>query len=115
MVFFGSCGLFTTNSLVNLMKDSELLLKIVEWQRELLEYNAVYSAFLLGKMDEVEFKKEVSRFVKQVTPRPRHYIIFMRNYMRRITGVEYCNSDLAHFLQCPVSSVEEAIEWDKQE
>ena len=92
-------------------EDQEVLVKVVDWQHRLIEYNAHYTAFLLDQTSEEEFEQAAAEFMceKQSIP-----VAALASHVQRVydlTKIPYTASDIANLFCC---EHEEALEAMKR-
>ncbi len=109
---------FRTNSLVSMptqdfvdscrsifQQDISLLSRVIVWQRRTIEYNALYTAFLLDAMTEEEFEEESDKFLVRKQHVDVSQIKSEISRIETLTGLEFDTSDYPGFFSCSQENV----------
>jgi len=86
-------------------QDISLLSRVIVWQRRTIEYNALYTAFLLDAMTEEEFEEESEKFLVRKQHVDVSKIASEISRIEKLTGLEFDTSDYAGFFSCSQENV----------
>ncbi len=89
--------------------DIKILAYVVKSQRKLIEYNAIYNAYLIGQISEEEFIKESENYV--YSPQSINIKILLNKLecLFKYTGSDFSSSELAEIFQCKQENIEETL------
>lgn len=86
-----------------------LLVKVVKWQHNLLDYNAHYIAFLLDQTSEEEFEHIAEEFAYEPEALSPATLAPLAGKIYQLTGIPYTPSDLADLFHCDHTVALDAI------
>jgi len=92
-----------------LNNDIKTLSDVIKSQKQLIEYNAIYNAFVLEHISEEDFIEESEGY--SYTPRNLniHELVSKLSCLLRHTGIKFASSELAEIFQCQYENIEEAL------
>lgn len=109
---------FRTNSFVSMptqdfvnscrfifQQDISLLSRVIVWQRRTIEYNALYTAFLLDAMTDDEFEEEANKFLVTQQSVDASQIASEMSRIEELTELKFDTSDYADFFRCSQENV----------
>lgn len=91
-------------------EDVDLLVKVVRWQHNLLDYNSHYMAFLLEQTTEEEFEHIAERFAHEPEDIPPAALAPLMQKIYQLTNIPYTPSDFADLFHCDHTVAFNAIE-----
>jgi hypothetical protein len=86
-------------------QDLRLLSSVILWQKKIIDYQALYTAFLLNSLSEDEFELESEKFIvhqKDVLPEK---IASDIERLDSLIGIKFDTSDYADYFQCSQQNV----------
>jgi hypothetical protein len=86
-------------------QDVELLCSIILWQKKTIDYQALYTAFLLNSLSEEEFEEEAEKFTVHHNDVPPEKIAFEVERLDSLIGIKFDTSDYADYFQCSQQNV----------
>jgi len=97
------------NRCLNFENDIQILANVVKSQKKLIEYNAIYNAFLLGQISEEEFIEESESYA--YSPQHIDTEILLNNLkcLFKYIGSDFTSSELADIFQCKYENVEKIL------
>lgn len=85
--------------------DISLLSSVIYWQKKNIDYQALYTAFLLDTLSEEDFEKEAEKFaVRQKEVQPELIAAFVER-LDSLIGLKLDTSDYADYFQCSQNNV----------
>ncbi|MEM5449885.1 hypothetical protein [Paraburkholderia guartelaensis] len=90
-------------------EEVDLLKSFAEWQKNKLDYSAVYTAWLLEAMSDEEFEEESSKYVVEIDDRDPRKVADVAERLVRLLPFELSTSEIADYLRAEPRSVLEAI------
>lgn len=95
------CGVFRN--------DIKTLANVIKSQHQLIEYNSIYNAYILGHITEDEFIKQSEEFSYLPEDIDTDELANKLYCLIRHTGLEFSSSDVADIFQCEYEHVTKAI------
>ena len=86
-------------------QDIVLLRSVILWQRNNIDYNGLYTAFLLGCLSEEEFEEESEKFTIYEEFVDPIKIASDINRIYSLTGVDFDTSDYAGYFKCSQENI----------
>lgn len=83
---------------------------IVHWQKRRLDYQAIYSAYLLGAIGEKEFEEDSEEFSNEIRNISFDDLVSAISKIRRATDLDFATADFADYFSAEASSIIPAIE-----
>jgi hypothetical protein len=99
---------------LGMQADLAQLRSLALWQHRLLDYNAVYQAYLLEQMTEDEFEAEAEKFVVDHDHVDIDVLAPQIDQLLRLTGIAYTPSDLVAYFHCEHDDVMSALDHLKE-
>lgn len=97
------------NVMLEKEKDISALKDVINWQKHTIDYHSVYTAMLLGAVDEDEFEKEAERFAVEYQQSDVEELAVRINRLRRLVDFEISPSDYAEIYRSLPECVDRAI------
>ncbi len=97
------------NICLNFESDIQILANVVKSQKKLIEYNAIYNAFLLGQISEEEFIEESENYAYSPKNIDNQILLNKLKCLLKYTGDVFTSSELAEIFQCKHENVEEIL------
>lgn len=91
-------------------EEVDLLVKVVKWQHNLLDYNSHYMAFLLEQTSEEEFEHIAEQFAYKPEDIPPAALAPLVQKIYQLTNIPYTPSDFADLFHCDHAVAFNAIE-----
>lgn len=90
-------------------QDVKLLSSVILWQKKTIDYQALYTAFLLNSVSEEVFEEEAEKFmVHQQVVLPEKIAADISR-LDALVGVKFDTSDYADYFQCSQQNMMEAL------
>lgn len=99
-----------TNWAFNKERDIFELKSVVEWQRKCLDYQSIYSAYLLGMLNEEEFERDSDEYASDIRDITKEAIVSTVDRLNRLVDCKFTVADIASYLQTDTSIVFDALE-----
>lgn len=90
-------------------EDIEILKKITEWQHRNIEYQATYSAYLLGAIDEAEFEIDSQEYVSEIKEIPPEQIAPTIEKIVSLLSFQLSPSELAEYFEVDLNTINQAL------
>lgn len=94
-----------------LNNDIKILANVIKSQKQLIEYNALYNAYVLDHISEDDFIEESENYTytpKDINP---NKLADKLACLLKSTGIEFASSDLAEIFQCKQENIIKALEY----
>ncbi|MFZ2170650.1 MAG: hypothetical protein WAW61_13565 [Methylococcaceae bacterium] len=86
-------------------RDVELLCSVIYWQKKTIDYQALYTAFLLNALSEEDFEQEAEKFTVHQKDVPPEKIASVVNQLDSLLELTFDTSDYADYFQCSQKNV----------
>lgn len=90
-------------------QDVKLLSSVILWQKKTIDYQALYTAFLLNSISEEIFEEEAEKFMVHQQVMLPEKIAADIDRLDSLIGVKFDTSDYADYFQCSQQNVMEAL------
>ena len=87
----------------------ELLRSVIFWQKRTIDYQALYTAFLLESISEEDFETESDKFMIHYNRVEPEHIAHDIDKMDSLIGIDFDTSDYSDFFQCDQENVMEGL------
>ncbi|WP_035952013.1 hypothetical protein [Burkholderia multivorans] len=87
----------------------DLLASFAAWQKSKLDYNAVYTAWLMEAMSEEEFEEEALKYTVEIDDQDPRRVVQVAEKLANLLPFEISTSDLAAFLHADPRAVLDSI------
>ena len=91
-------------------QDIDALKQVTKAQRKHIDYQAVYSAFLIGAISEDEFEQESETYVAEERFVPVEILAPIVSRVNRLLDFEISNNELAEYLEVDSDSISAALQ-----
>lgn len=91
------------------------LKSITKWQKHRLDYQAVYSAYLLGAMNEEEFMKEADNYATEYQEKPISAVLDEIKEIQMLLDFEMSPSDFSDYLGIEQHVISNALSFSENE
>lgn len=91
------------------LQDIDSLKAVVRWQHSVIDYNAVYQAYLMDQLTDDEFELEAEKFVYDTKSVDPNDLAAKIQRVYQLTNIQYTPSDLGDLFQCEHSEVMRAL------
>jgi hypothetical protein len=86
-------------------QDVKLLCSVILWQKKTIDYQALYTAFLLNSLSEEEFEEEAEKFTVHQNDVLPEKIASDIERLDSLIGIKFDTSDYADYFQCSQQNV----------
>ncbi|GJI96182.1 hypothetical protein RugamoR57_29000 [Duganella caerulea] len=93
--------------------DVEALKVVANWQRKYINYQSVYSAYLIGALDDKEFEEEANAYVSEARSVSPESLVDIVGRLNRLLDFKLSDSEMAEYLEVDTESVEKALNLQK--
>ena len=91
------------------LTDIIILRKIIFYLRNKINYQSLYTAFLLGTLSEEEFEEESEKFIVQQKDISVETVASEIKRIHNLAWLDFSISDYADYFQCSQDIVQEAL------
>jgi hypothetical protein len=92
-------------------RDIAILKSVANWQRKYINYQATYSAYLLGALTEEEFELESSPYISEIKEVPPSELVPAIGRVKRLLDFDLGESELAEFFEVDAETVSLALSY----
>jgi hypothetical protein len=91
-------------------RDIEALKIVANWQRKYINYQAVYSAYLIGAINEQQFEAEAEEYVSGAARIEPKLIAPLISRLHRLLDFKLNDNEIAEYLEVDLDSVTKALD-----
>ncbi|MDM8550433.1 hypothetical protein QUF72_10160 [Desulfobacterales bacterium HSG2] len=89
--------------------DIGILTDVIKSQKQLIEYNAIYNAFVLEHISEEDFMEESEHYSYTPKDTDANELVDKLSCVLKYTGIKFSSSELAEIFQCKHENIEKAL------